>query len=110
MQQNHSLLKLYTKQGPAGQRCVHGHIKHMKHMYEAHVWSTWSTPSTPCTLSVLSILDCPNDFQRENSSFSAFKKKQVTQGRTDGWTDRRTDRRTDGQTDTTSYRDARTHL
>ena len=25
------------KQGPAGQRCVHGHIKHMKHMYEAHV-------------------------------------------------------------------------
>ena len=21
------------KQGPAGQRCVHGHIKHMKHMY-----------------------------------------------------------------------------
>ena len=25
------------KRGPAGQRCVHGHIKHMKHMYEAHV-------------------------------------------------------------------------
>ena len=25
------------KQGPAGQRCVHGNIKHMKHMYEAHV-------------------------------------------------------------------------
>ena len=32
-----------TKQGPAGQRCVYGHIKHMKHTYEAHVWSTWST-------------------------------------------------------------------
>ena len=25
------------EQGPAGQRCVHGHIKHMKHMYEAHL-------------------------------------------------------------------------
>ena len=27
----------YREQGPAGQRCVHGHIKHMKHMYEAHI-------------------------------------------------------------------------
>ncbi len=27
---------LSIKQGPAGQRCVHGHNKQMKHMYEAH--------------------------------------------------------------------------
>ena len=51
----------------------------------------------------MSMLDCPDDFHRENSSFSAFKKNRLHRdGRTDG--------RTDGPTDTTSYRDARTHL
>ena len=46
------------------------------------------------------MLDCPDDFHRENSSFSAFKKTGYTG----------TDHLTDGRTDTTSYRDAMTHL
>ena len=87
------------KQGPAGQRCVHGHIKHMKHMYEAHL----AHPAHHAH-SAMSMLDCPNDFHRENRSFSALKKTGYT------GTDGRTDRPTDGRTDTTSYRDARTHL
>ena len=44
-----------------------------------------------------------DDFDRENSSFSAFKKNGLHR-------DHPTIRRTDGRTDTTSYRDARTHL
>ena len=52
------------------------------------------------------MLDCPDDFHRENSSFLAFGKKRVTQGRND----RPTDGPTDGRTGTTSYRDARTRL
>ena len=35
----------------------------------------------------MSMLDCPNDFHRENSSFSAFKKNRLP-------TDRPSDRRT----------------
>ena len=51
----------------------------------------------------MSMLDCPNEFHRENSSFSAFQKNRLHR-------DRRTDRPTYRPTDTTSYRDARTHL
>ena len=53
--------------------------------------------------SAMLMLDCPDDFHRENRSFSAFKKNWLHRdGPTDGQTDR--------QTDTHSYRDARTHL
>jgi len=78
------------KQGPAGQRCVReAHEAHEAHLaHPAH--------------SAISMFDYPDDFHKENSSFSAFEKKKVT----DGPTDRQTDRRTD----TPSYRDARTHL
>ena len=40
------------------------------------------------------MLGCPNDFHEENRSFSAFKKKRVTDRRTDGPSNGPTDRRT----------------
>ena len=88
-----------TKQGPAGQRCVReAHEAHEAHLaYPAHL----AHPAHPAHTAI-SMLDWPDDFHRDNSSFSAFEKKRVT----DGPTDRPTDRRTD----TPSYRDARTHL
>jgi len=54
----------------------------------------------------MSNVDRPDDYNEENFPFLAFKKKQVTNGRTDG----PFDQPTDYSTDTTSYRDARTHL
>merc|ERR1712240_654496 len=84
----HPLVCLHIKQGPVGQRCVHeAHIAHLAHV--AHL-----AHSARQAHSAMSMLDCPNDFHIENGSFSAFKKKRVT----------------DGPTDTISYRDARTHL
>ena len=38
--QNSTISLVQKKQGPAGQRCVHGHIKHMKHMkHIKHIYS-----------------------------------------------------------------------
>ena len=76
----------------------------MKHMYEAHEahLAHLAHPAHQAH-SAISMLDCPDDFHRENGSFSAFKKNGLHR---DGPTDRQTDR----QTDTHSYRDARTHL
>ena len=66
-------------------------------MYEAHE-AHLAHPAHNAH-SAMSMLDCPNDFHRENSSFSAFEKNRLHR---DGPSDRRTD--------ATSYRDARTHL
>ena len=52
----------------------------------------------------MSMLDCPDDFHRENRSFSALKKTGYRR------TDRPIDGPTDRPTDTTSYGVARTHL
>ena len=41
--------------------------------------------------SAMSMLDCPNDFHIEDSLFSAFQKKRVTDRPTIHPTDRRTD-------------------
>ncbi len=67
----------------------------MKHMYEAHEahLAHLAHPAHRAH-SAISMLDYPNDFHRENGSFSAFKKKRVTQGPTDRRTDQPTDRRT----------------
>ena len=46
-------------------------------------------------ISAMSMLDCPDDFQRENGSFSVLKKKRFTSIR---------------PSDTTSYRNAKTRL
>ena len=73
------------KQGPAGQRCVReAHEAHEVH--EAHL----AHPAHQAH-SAISMLDCPDDFHRENGSFSAFKKNGLHRDRrTDGPTDRRT--------------------
>ena len=62
-------------------------------------FSTLSTSSTPSTFSNVN-LEIPDNYHKENRSFSALK-KQVTDGLTEGQT-------TDGHD--LIYRDARTHL
>jgi len=83
------------KQGPAGQRCVReaheAHEAHLAHeAHEAHLAHP-AHPAHPAH-SAISMLDCPDDFHKENSSFSAFEKKNRLP------TDRQTDRPTDGRT------------
>ena len=78
------------KQGPAGQRCVReAHEAHEAHeaneAHEAHEAHLAHPAHT-----AISMLDWPDDFHRDNSSFSAFEKKRVTI--------RQTDRQTDGRT------------
>ena len=75
------------KQGPAGQRCVReAHEAHeANEAHEAHLAHPAHT--------AISMLDWPDDFHRDNSSFSAFEKKRVTNRPSIRPTDRRTDTR-----------------
>ena len=78
------------KQGPAGQRCVReAHEAHeANEAHEAHL----AHPAHPAHTAI-SMLDWPDDFHRDNSSFSAFEKKTGY-----GPTIHPTDRPTDGHT------------
>ncbi len=60
--------------------------------YEAH--EAHLAHPAPQAHSEMSMLDCPDDFYRESGSYTAFKKKLVTQAQTN----RQADRPTDGWT------------
>ena len=68
------------KQGPAGQRCVHGRIKHMKHIkYTQHIqqYQWWTDPMI---------------FIEKTAPFRRLKKNRLpSNGPTNGPTNRPTD-------------------